>query len=117
VSLYDFEYVMFREESIIARARQVLGIANDREPKIKQHFLTRIAKYHPDKRGPRSKEHAEVLIEAYQVLTGRIKPSECPLLENDDLVASLLPAGVKPVKLGIKYDEWVKDRFYDFVKP
>lgn len=108
---------MFWKESIIARARQVLGVENDRETNIKQHFLTRITKYHPDKRGPRSKERAEVLIEAYHVLTGRIKPSECTLLENDDLVADLLPDRVKPVKLGVKYDEWVKDRFYDFVKP
>lgn len=108
---------MFREESIIARARQVLGVENDPETNIKQHFLSRIAKHHPDKHGPRYKERAEVLIEAYHVLTGRIKSSECKLLENDELVASLLPEGVKPVKLGIKYDEWVKDRFYDFVKP
>ena len=115
--MYNFDYVMFWEESILARARQVLEIANDREPKLKQHFRSRITKYHPDKQDPHSTERAQVLIEAYQVLTGQIKPSECTLLENDDLVAGLLPAGVKPVKLGIKYDEWVKDRFYDFVKP
>ena len=108
---------MFWEESIIARARQVLGIETDRETNIKQHFLSRIAKYHPDKCGPRYKEHTEVLIEAYHVLTGRIKPSACSLLDNNDLVADLLPDGVKPVKLGIKYDVWLKDRFYDFVKP
>ncbi len=115
--MWEVGCVMFREESIIARARQVLGIEDEREPKIKQHFLTRIAKYHPDKRGPHSKERAEVLIEAYHVLTGRIKPSACALLENDDLVADLLPKGVKPVKLGIKYDEWMRNQFYDFVKP
>ena len=42
---------------------------------------------------------------------------DCKLLGRDDLVASLLQKGVKPVKLGVRYEDWLKDNFYDFVKP
>lgn len=108
---------MFRKDSIIARARQVLGVEKELDADIKKRFFSRITLYHPDKQGPIYKERTEILIEAYHVLTGRIKPLDCKLLENDRLVASLLPAGVKPVKLGMKYEDWLKDRFYEFVKP
>ena len=62
-------------------------------------------------------DQTKALIEAYKVLSGRTKPLNCKLLEDDDLVASLLPKGVKPVKLGMRYEDWMKDRFYGFVKP
>lgn len=110
-------YAVFKDESIIARAKQVLGVENDLDTNMRKNFLSRIAKYHPDKSGPFHKERAGVLIEAYHVLTGRVKPLDSKLLENDELVASLLPEGVKPVKLGTKYDDWLKDRFYNFVRP
>jgi len=109
--------MMFREESIIARAKQVLGVGDNPELSIKKNFYIRITKYHPDKHGSIYEEQAKVLIEAYKVLTGKIKPLDCRLLEKDELVASLLPKGVKIVKLGIKYEDWLKDTFYDFVKP
>jgi hypothetical protein len=38
-------------------------------------------------------------------------------MENNELVASFLPEDVKLVELGIKYEDWLNDRFYDFVKP
>jgi hypothetical protein len=107
----------FREESIIARAKQILEVEGDSRSIIKKNFFLRIAKYHPDKCGSLCTEKAKVLIEAYDVLTGRVQPLDCKLLENDDLVASLLPKGVKPVKLGIRYEDWLKENFYDFVKP
>ena len=90
--------MMFREESIIARAKQILGVEDDSRPTIKKNFFSRIAKYHPDKCGPPCTEQAKVLIEAYDVLTGRVKPLDCKLLEKDGLVVSLLPKGVKPGK-------------------
>ena len=108
---------MFRDESIIVRAKQVLGVEDNPASSVKKKYFLRITKYHPDKHGTSCTEQAKVLIKAYKVLTGRIKPSDCRLLENDDLVASLLPKGVKPAKLGVKYEDWLKDRFYDFVKP
>lgn len=107
---------MFREDSIIARAKQVLGVEDSLESSAKKNFYSRITKYHPDKRGSHSAEQAKVLIEAYGVITGRIKPLDCKHLEDDDLVTSLLPKGVKPVELGIKYEDWLKENFYDFVK-
>jgi len=109
--------MMFREDSIIARAKQVLGVEDNLESSIKKNFRSRITKYHPDKNDSRYTEQTKVLIEAYEVLTGRIKPLNCKLLEDDGLVAFLLPKGVKPVKLGIKYEDWLKENFYDFVKP
>ena len=113
----EFNYMMFREDSIIARAKQVLGVNDNSESSIRKNFFSRITKYHPDKCGSPYTEQSKVLIEAYKVLTGRVKPLDCKLLENDELVASLLPEGVKPVKLGVKYEDWLKDMFYDFVKP
>ena len=109
--------MIFREESILARAKQILGVEDDSRSTIKKNFFSRIAKYHPDKCGPPCTERAKVLIEAYHVLTGRAQPLDCKLLENDELVASLLPKGVKPVKLGVRYEDWLKQNFYDFVKP
>lgn len=108
--------MMFREESIIARAKQLLGLEDNSESSIKKKFFSCITKYHPDMHGSVHTEQAIVLIEAYEVLTGRIKPLDCKLLEKDDLVASLLPEGVKLVKLGVKYEDWLKDTFYDFIK-
>jgi len=107
---------MSREESILARAKQILGV-EESQNQLKKNFFSRIAKYHPDKCGSSCSERAKVLIESYNVLTGRAKPLECKLLEDDDLVASLLPKGVKPEKLGVKYEDWLKENFYDFVKP
>jgi len=109
--------VIFREESIRARAKQILGVESESKALIKKHFNSLIAKYHPDKCGPPCTEQAKVLIEAYNVLTGRVKPLDCKLLENDDVVVSLLPKGKAPVKLGVKYEDWLKENFYDFVKP
>jgi DnaJ-class molecular chaperone len=72
---------MFREESILARAKQVLGIEEASEAIIKKNFRSRIVKFHPDKKGALFKKQAKVLLEAYNVLLGKIKPLECKLLE------------------------------------
>ena len=109
--------MMFREESILGRAKQILGVEGNSRSTIKKSFFSRITKYHPDKCGSSCTEQAKVLIEAYNVLTGRAKPLNCKLLENDKLVASLLPRGETPKKLGIRYEDWLKENFYDFVKP
>lgn len=108
---------MFRDESIIARAKQVLGVKEFSESNLKKNFRSLIAKYHPDTGNLQGEEQAEVLIEAYQVLKGGIKPLECKLLEDDELISSLLPEGVEPIKLGRKYEDWLKETFYDFCKP
>jgi hypothetical protein len=52
---------MFRKDSILARARQVLGVEKGLETNIKQNFLSRITKYHPDLHGPSFKAQTEVL--------------------------------------------------------
>lgn len=64
--------MMFREESIIARAKQILGVEDDSRSIIKKNFFSRIAKYHPDIHGSRYTEQTKVLIEAYNILTGRV---------------------------------------------
>ena len=109
--------MIFREESIIARAKQVLGIKKLSESNLNKSFHSLITKYHPDTGDSQREEQAGALIEAYKVLSGKIKPLECRLLENDELVSSLLPEGVGPVELGIKYEDCLKERFYDFCKP
>jgi hypothetical protein len=70
--------LIFREESIIARAKQILEVEGDSGSIIKKNFFSRIAKYHPDKCGPPCTEQA---------------------------------------KLGVRYEDWLKETFYDFVKP
>jgi hypothetical protein len=107
----------FKEDSIVARAKQILDVKDDRKPSIRKNFISRINQYHPDRHGSLHTEQAKVIIEAYEVLSGRVKPLDCKLLENDDLVASLLPKGVKLVKLEDRYEDWLKENFYDFVKP
>ena len=109
--------MLFWEDSILARAQQVLGLEKVSELKLKERFRSLITKVHPDTGDSRHEDHAKVLIEAYHVLLGEIQPSDCKLLEKDDLVASLLPEGAKPVELGIKYEDWMKERFYEFCKP
>lgn len=109
--------MMFRNDSIVARARQILGLEDDQRSNVRRKFFTLIGKYHPDRQGSTYMDQTKVLIEAYKVLSGRINPLNCRLLEDDNLVASLLPKGVKPVELGIRYEDWIKDRFYGFVKP
>ena len=109
--------MIFREESILARAKQILRVEDDSRSILRKNFFSRIAKYHPDKCGPPCTERAKVLIEAYDVLTGRVKPLDCKLLERDELVASLLSKVEIPVKLGVRYEDWLKENFYDFVKP
>jgi preprotein translocase subunit Sec63 len=109
--------VVFREESIRARASQILGVEGGSKSLIKKKFCLLIAKYHPDKCGPPCTEQAKVLIEAYDILMGKAAPLDCKLLENDELVSSLLSKGDSPVKLGVKYDDWLKENFYDFLKP
>ena len=98
---------MFREESIRARASQILGVEDNSRSTIRKNFFSRIVKYHPDKCGLPCTEQAKVLIEAYHVLTGRAQPLDCKLLENDEPVASLLPKGENPVKLGVRYEDWL----------
>ena len=101
---------MFRDESIIARAKQVLNIQNPSESNLKKNYSL-IAQFHPDKVNSQNGEQAKILIEAYKLLKCEIKPSECKLLEDNELVASLIPEGVKYIELGIKYEDWMKDRF------
>lgn len=109
--------MIFWEDSIIARARQVLSVENEQEMTIKSHFFILLRRFHPDMHGSHYREQTQLLIEAYNVLTGKSIPSDSLSLENDDLVISLLPKTVTPVKLGIKYEDWIKAKYYDFVKP
>lgn len=107
----------FWDESVKARALQVLGVTNCSESNLKRCFKALIAKYHPDSGTSQHEDQAKVLIEAYQVLRGKIKPSECQFLDNDKLLYPLLPDGVNLIKLGIKYEDWVRNTFFGFVQP
>ena len=108
--------MMFRAESVIARAKQILGMTGNSRLTIRKNFFSLITKHHPHKCGSPCTERAKVLIEVYHVLTGRVRPVDCKLLENDKLIASLLPKGKTPVKLGVRYEDWLKENFYNFVK-
>jgi len=98
-------------------AKQVSGAKDNPGSNAKKNFFSQITKYHPDKHRSSCAEQANVLIEAYGVLTGRIKTSDCKFLQNDYPASSLLPKRTKPAKSGVKYEEWLKDMFYDFANP
>jgi hypothetical protein len=79
--------LMFREEYVLARAKQILGVEGNSRSTIKNKInykkelrFAHSQKYHPDKRDPSYTEQAKVLIEAYNLLAGRVKPLDCKLL-------------------------------------
>jgi len=110
----------FKEDSIRIRAEQILGLdsyANEEEIKSAYRRLT--LRYHPD-RDP--KDHSlmrkmQLIVQAHDLLLKGMVYDEnlkqYELLEDDELVRSILPKGDEPEPLGISYKDWHRKQFYE----
>ena len=117
--------IVTREDSLKARALQILNLRYLVEPDIKVSYRRRIFEYHPDKH-PGAKDNPDKLEEfqnkikvinqscelLLDVLCGvQIDLSKYFLLEDTGLVQSVLPQNVKPVPLGKTELELWKEKF------
>ncbi|MGQ9468368.1 MAG: DnaJ domain-containing protein [Nitrososphaerales archaeon] len=110
----------FKEDSIRKRAEQILGVDSDAsEEKINKAYRRLILKYHPD-RNPKdhdSIKKMQLIAQAYDLLLrgmvydDNLKRYE--LLEDDELVRSILPKGVELEPLGESYRDWHRKHFYE----
>ena len=108
------EPIITREDSLKERALQILNLKYGIESDIKSSYKRRIMLYHPD-RHPEAKGNSDILLEyeniikvinqSYELLLDvlqgiQINISKYSLLEDTDLVQSILPENVKPLPLG-----------------
>ena len=106
--------IITREDSLKERALQILNLRYIIESDIKTSYRKRILEYHPD-RHPEANGNSDKLLEyenkikvvnqSYELLLDvlhgiQINISKYSLLEDTDLVQSILPENVKPVPLG-----------------
>jgi hypothetical protein len=112
-----------REESLKERAMQILNLKYPILADISDAYKRRTLTYHPD-RHPHAKDDPEklkeyenntmVINQAYELLLDTLSSqpidlSKYQLLEDTNLVQSLLPENVKPVPLGKTDQElWVE---------
>lgn len=107
--------MMSREESLKMRAKQILNLRYPIKQDIENAYRTRANTYHPDK--PKgSTRKMQLLNQAYDILLDE-NPNldKYKLLEDTELVQSLLPAGIKPTPLGKTYIEFWKERYSDMI--
>jgi len=110
----------FREDSIRRRAEQILSVDSDSsEVEIKKAYRRLILKYHPD-RNPKdhdSMKKMQLIAQAHDLLLRGIVYDDdlkrYELLEDDELVKSILPKGVEPEPLGESYRDWHRKQFYE----
>jgi len=111
-----------REDSLKDRALQILNLKYIIESDIKSSYRRRILEYHPD-RHPEVKGKSELLEyenkikvtnQSYDLLLDvlhgiKINISKYSLLEDTDLVQSILPETVKPIPLGkTEMELWIE---------
>ena len=121
--------IVTREDSLKARALQILNLRYLVEPDIKVSYRRRIFEYHPDKH-PEAKNNPDklekyqnrmkVINQAHELLLDllhgiKINLSNYSLLENTGLVRSVLPQNVKPVPLGKTKLELWKDKYENMI--
>ncbi|MGQ9719402.1 MAG: J domain-containing protein [Nitrososphaerales archaeon] len=110
----------FREDSIRRRAEQVLGLTSDASKEdIVKAYRKLALRYHPD-RNPKDRDSMkkmQLIAQAHDLLLRGIvydnNLKQYELLEDDDLVKSILPEGVEPEPLGQSYRDWHKNQFYE----
>ncbi|MCP8323784.1 MAG: DnaJ domain-containing protein [Candidatus Methylarchaceae archaeon HK02M2] len=110
----------FKEDSIRIRAEQILGLDSyAKEEDIKNAYRKLTLRYHPDRD---SKDHSlmrkmQLIVQAHDLLLkGMVYDDnlrQYELLEDDELVRSLLPEGEEPEPLGISYKDWHRKQFYE----
>ena len=121
--------IITREDSLKERALQILNLKYGIESDVKSSYKRRIMEYHPD-RHPEAKGNLDKLLEyeniikvinqSYELLLDvlqgiQINISKYSLLEDTDLVQSILPENVKPVPLGKTALELWKENYGDML--
>lgn len=117
--------VVTKENSLKERALQILNLKYPIEADIKSSYKRRIFENHPD-RHPELKDNQDklreyekkikVINQGYELLLDilnsvKIDPNKYCLLEDTDLVQSLLPENVKPIPLGKTEQELWMERY------
>lgn len=109
----------FKEDSIKRRAEQILGVDSEAsEDEIKRAYRRLVLKYHPD-RNPEdhnSMKRMQLITQAYDLLLKGIDyddPKQYELLEDEELIRSILPKGIEPEPLGESYKDWHRKQFYE----
>ncbi len=103
-----------REEALLERARQVLGVPpGTDEDRIRYAYYRRMFEAHPDRHpdNPLAHEMTALINEAFALLTG--KRNDALLLMQDALVSTITQAVATEMEGLLSYEEWVKQHFYD----
>ena len=82
---------------------------------IKKQFWKLSLKYHPDRTtASAANRRMQLIVQAYELLTKDryMDSSKYKLLEDDQLILTVLPKGVKIEPLRPTYEEWCKKQFY-----
>jgi len=108
---------LFREDSLKRRAFQVLQLKPEANiSEIKKQFWKLSLKYHPDrtKKKPAANRKMQLIIQAYELLTKDtyIDSSKYKLLEDDELILTVLLKGTRIEPMHPTYEEWHKKQFY-----
>jgi hypothetical protein len=118
-----------KEDSLKERALQILNLKYPLESDIKSSYRNRIFEYHPD-RHPETIDNPiklgeyetkiKVINQSYELLLdvlggAQIDQSKYCLLEDTDMVQSLLPENVKPVPLGKTEQELWMERYGNII--
>lgn len=100
--------IVTKEDSLKERALQILNLRYPIESDIKRSYKKRIFEYHPD-RHPKLRGNASEMRECEKKVmvvnqldllnSGKIDVAKYCLLEDTELVQSLLPENVKPASL------------------
>ncbi len=109
---------MFRHDSLRKRAEQVLGLKSGaKEDQVTRAFRRLALKYHPDRCMMDScNKKMQLLVQARDLLMKKQYDDfdNYKLLEDDELLLSILPNGIKLDPLAPTYEEWHKKHFYGF---
>jgi curved DNA-binding protein CbpA len=108
--------LLFKEDSLKRRAFQVLQLEPEAKiSEIKKQFWKLSLKYHPDRTiASAANRRMQLIVQAYELLTKDtyIDSSKYNLLEDDQLILTVLPKGTRIEPLRPTYEEWHKKQFY-----
>jgi len=121
--------IVTREDSLKERALEILNLKYPIEDDIKNSYKRRIFESHPDRHPELTddpdklreyQERIKVIIQAFELLLAvlnraKIDPNKYCLLEDTDLIQSLLPENVKPFPLGKTEQEIWMERYGNLI--
>ena len=100
----------FKEDELMERALKVLETPLIDKKELKQAYRKKARQVHPDLTGKDSRLMG-VVSQAYALLIGKERPTS--LLENDELVSSIIGEKITPFKKIPTYEDLQKEQFYN----